>query len=376
MKKINKLTHLFILMIMSAGLMISCGTEEEVGDASLDLILSSSSVPVGSEISFQLMSSIDGDVSASSAFYVNGVEINGNTFVPTEANDHNEVYGVFDGKTSAVKTFSSTDVIPSAYTQKLLLEDYTGTWCGYCPRMITITNYLTDYSPNIIPVAIHTPGNPTDPWLYEHAVEMMSSAFYNTGGAPAGQFNRIVKVDQNQNVAPCPNDRQFFHDQVDPYLNQNAPLGLSINSSLSGNNLTMKVKVGFASANITNPKLVVYLIEDGLSHNQANYFSGSTIVNCDPAYNYASMPNPIPDFPQEHVLLKAYTDIYGDAIPQDAVAEGSVWSWERTYPLPSIVTNAQNLSIVAFVLGNGNSIPTNGALNVQSAKVGTHQDFD
>jgi len=376
MKILNKLTHLFILMIMSAGLMTSCGTEEEVGDASLELALSSSSVPVGSEISFQLMSSIDGDVSASSTFFVNGNEISGNTFVPTEASDHNEVYGVYDGKTSAVKTFSSTDVVPSEYTQKLLLEDYTGTWCGYCPRMITIANYLTDYSPNIIPVAIHTPGSPSDPWLYEHAVEMMSSAVYNTGGAPAGQFNRIVKVDQNQIVAPCPNDRQFFHDQVDPFLNQNAPLGLAINSSLSGNNLTMNVKVGFASANITNPKLVVYLIEDGLTHNQANYFSGSTIVDCDPAYNYADMPNPIPNFPQEHVLLKAYTDIYGDAIPQDAVAEGSVWSWERTYPLPSTVTNAQNLSIVAFVLGNGNSIPTNGALNVQSAKVGTHQDFD
>lgn len=376
MKKLNKLTHLFILVIMSAGLMTGCGTEEEVGDASLDLILSSSSVPVGSEISFQLMSSIDGDVSASSAFYVNGVEISGNTFIPTAANDHNEVYGVYDGKTSAVKTFSSTDVIPSEYTQKLLLEDYTGTWCGYCPRMITITNYLTDYSPNVIPVAIHTIGSPTDPWEYEHAVQMMSSSHYNTGGAPAGQFNRIFKINQDEVMNACPNNPEFFRNQVDPFLNQNAPLGLSINSSLSGNSLTMNVKVGFASANITNPKLVVYLIEDGLSHNQANYFSGSTVVNCDPAYNYANMPNPIPDFPQKHVLLKAYTDIYGDTIPQDAVAEGSVWSWERTYTLPSIVTNAQNLSIVAFVLGNGNSIPTNGALNVQSAKVGTLQDFD
>ncbi|MDD3773022.1 MAG: Omp28-related outer membrane protein [Weeksellaceae bacterium] len=371
-----KLTHIFILIFTFSGLLISCGTEEDSADEVLELSLSANSVSVGSSVQFKVTSSISGDVSSQSEFFVNGETITGSSFVPVEPHDVNEVYATYNGKTTSTKTFASTAVIPSEYTQKLLVEDYTGTWCGYCPRMITIIKYLTDYSPNVIPVAIHTPGNPIDPWLYEHAAQMMSSSYYNTGGAPAGQFNRINKIDQDQNANPCPNNREFFHNQVDLLLNQSAPLGLSINSSLNGNNLTMDVKVGFASANITNPKLVVYLIEDGLAHNQANYFSGSTIVNCDPAYDYAGMPNPVQNFPQEHVLLKAYTDIYGDTIPQEAVSEGSVWSWERTYSLPSNVTNTQNLHIVAFVLGNGNSIPTRGALNVQSAPINSFQNFD
>lgn len=376
MKKINNLTHTFILLAVFSTFLIGCGTEEDIGDELIELTVSASSVPVQTPVTFYVSSSISGDVSAEAAFFVNGEPIAGNTFVPIEPNDYNEVYATYNGKTTSTKTFASTAVTPSEYTQKLLLEDYTGTWCGYCPRMITITNYLTDYSPNVIPVAIHTPGSPTDPWEYEHASQMMSAAYYNTGGAPAGQFNRTIKVNQDEGPNPCPNNPEFFESQAEALLSQNAPLGLSINSTLNGNSLTMNVKVGFATDEISNAKLVVYLIEDGLSHNQANYFSGSTIINCDPAYNYADMPNPIPDFPQNHILLKAYTDIYGDTIPQESIAEGAVWSWERTYPLPSNVTNTQNLSLVAFVLGNGDSISTRKALNVQSSSLGVHQPFD
>ncbi|MFA7615627.1 MAG: Omp28-related outer membrane protein [Moheibacter sp.] len=375
MKKLNKLTHLFILMIMSTGLMISCGTEEEVGDASLELTLSSSSVPVGSEISFQLMSSIDGDVSASSTFYVNGVEISGSTFIPTAANDHNEVYGVYDGKTSAVKTFSSTDVVPSAYTQKVLVEDYTGTWCGYCPRMITIVHYLTQFNPNIIPIAIHCPGAPTDPWAYEFALDMTNPANYDAQGQPRGKINRIYELDQLKNIQPCPNDPEGYYPQLLPYLNQQASLGLGINSTLNGNNLNISVKVGFATDSVPDARLVVTLIEDGLAHDQANYIAGSGWT-CDPEFDYANMPHTIPNFPQEHVLLKAYTDIYGDVIPQNQIADGTVWTRDFNVQLPPNVTNSNNLTIVAFVLGNGDQIKTREVINVQSAKVGTNQDFD
>lgn len=88
------------------------------------------------------------------------------------------------------------------------------------------------------------------------------------------------------------------------------------------------------------------------------------------------MGNPILDFPQEHVLLRAYTDVFGDVIPQNEIAEGNVWNKELNVQLPSNVTNPENLKLVAFVLGNGNSISTRPVINVQSAAVGTFQDFD
>src|SRR5690606_3637158 len=140
-------------------------------------------------------------------------------------------------------------------------------------------------------------------------------------------------------------------------------------------NLNINVKVGFGTGNITNAKLVVNLIEEELFHAQANAYYGSTFPNC-PFNQGPYNQNPIPNFPQKHVLLKSYTDIFGDNIPTNEVAEGNVWTRELNVNLPSNVTNAQNLYIVAFVVGNGDEIKTRAVLNVQRAKVGTTQDFD
>ncbi len=375
MKKLNKLTHLFILMLFSAGLLTSCGTEEEVGDASLELSLSSNSVNVGESISFQLFSSFEGDVTDAASFFVNGVEISGNSYVPGEANSSNEVYGIYDGKQSAVKTFASIEQVPSEYTRKVLLEDYTGTWCGYCPRMVSIVNYLTEYNDRIIPIAIHCQGAPSDPWTYEFWADMASPQNYNAMGAPKGKYNRIHSLNQYEGTHPCPNDPTIYYSQADEFLNESANLGLAISSNLNGNNLKMTVKVGFATDSVPDARLVVTLIEDGLTYNQVNYYAGSGL-NCDSNYNYSSMPNPIPNFAQEHVLLKAYTDIYGDVIPQSEISNGNVYSRDFNVQLPSNVGNPANLKIVAFVLGNGNSIPTRGVLNAQRADVGSSQDFD
>lgn len=375
MKKINKLTHLFIFMIMAAGLITGCGTEEEVGDASLDLRLSATSVSVGSPISFQLLSSIEGDVSNSAVFIVNGNQIVGSTFTPTEVNDNNEVYAVYNNKTSATKTFASTEVIPSSYTQKVLLEDYTGTWCGYCPRMATITHYLTEFDSRIVPVAIHCPGAPTDPWAYEFALDMTNPANYNTQGQPKGKYNRIYDLDQMQGVYPCPKDPNAYYPQALQFLNQQATLGLAINSTLSGTNLNIKVKVGFATESVPDARLVVTLIEEGLTYDQVNYYAGGG-ASCDPEFDYSNMPAVIPGFKQDHVLLKSYTDIYGDVIPANQISNGTVWTRDFNVSLPANVTNPNNLKIVAFVLGNGDQIKNREVINVQSAAVGQNQDFD
>lgn len=374
MKKI-KLTHAIIFFAIFSALLISCGTEEEAAGEHLELNLSATTVVVGEEISFELISYLNGDVTTDATFIVNGVAIEGNTFIPEEANDANEVYASFNEFISETKTFKSLEFVPSEYTQKVLLEDYTGTWCGYCPRMVTIVDYFTAYSDRIIPIAIHCQGSPSDPWAYEFASDMIKPENYNANGQPKGKFNRIYDVDQMQGMYPCPNDPSVYIEQVLPYLNQSAKLGLGIDSSLNGTDLKINVKVGFAVDELEDARLVVNLIEDGLKHNQINFFAGGS-QNCDPDYDYTSMPNPAPNFPQEHVLLKSYTDIYGDVIPQNEIANGNVWSREFNVQLPDNVNNPENLSIVAFVLGEGNQISNRHVINVQSAKVGEFQDFD
>lgn len=376
MKKLNKLTHTLTYLILVGLTLVSCGTEEDPHDNLLVVTVGSSTVQVGSAISFMASTTLDGDVTTQATYFVNGEQIEGNTFTPTVANESNEVYATFDGLTSSTAFFSSTDVLPSAYTQKVLVEDYTGTWCGYCPRMFTILEHMTDYSERVIPIAIHCPGSPTDPWAYEYALEMTNPANYNATGQPKGKINRIFDVNQFTQQYPCPSSNpEIYTPQLDQYLNMTAPLGLAINSTLNGNSLTISVKVGFATDAVPDARLVVTLLEDGLSYNQANYLAGTSFPDC--VYNSGSYNvNPIPNFPQEHVLLKAYTDIYGDIIPQSEISNGAVYTKDFNVSLPSNVTNSQNLSIVAFVLGNGDQISNREVINVQKAHVGVNQNFD
>lgn len=374
MKNLINLTRFLSLLLFSVAFLISCGTEEDAADQNIQVAVSSNSVPVGTAVTFTASSSISGDITSQATFFVNDTQIEGNVFTPTQVNLANEVYAVYNGIQSAKVSFASIEEVPSEYTQKVLLEDYTGTWCGWCPRMATIVDYLGEHSENIIPVAIHTPGSPTDPWLYEYAQDMQIK--YSAQGAPKGKFNRIYEVDMDIFNQNCPNNSTFYTNQADNYLSQNAKLGLAIHSSLNGSSLNINVKVGFAVNSLPEARLVVYLIEDGLAYNQVNYFAGLTTVNCDPNYNYAAMPNPIPNFNQKHVLLKSYTDVYGDVIPQNAISNGTIWSKDFNVSLPSSVTNAQNLSIVAFVIGEGNTIQTRPVINVQSAKINTSKDFD
>lgn len=373
MKKLINLTRFLSVLLFSTAILISCGTEEDVSEQVIQVSTSTSSVPVGMPITFTASSSLSGDITSQATYFVNDTQIEGNSFTPTEVNIANEVYATYNSLQSQKVNFASTEVVPSEYTQKVLVEDYTGTWCAWCPRMATILDYLSDYSENIIPVGIHTPGAPTDPWLYEYALDMQVK--YSAQGAPKGKFNRIYPVNQYEGVSLCPTDANIYQPQADSYLNQTAQLGLAINSTLSGNSLNINVKVGFAVDALSEARLVVYLIEDGLTHNQVNGYTG-TGLTCDSNYNYSAMPNPIPNFAQKHVLLKAYTDIYGDIIPQNQVSNGNVWSKDFNVNLPANVTNAQNLSIVAFVLGNGSEIANRPVINVQSAKINTNQPFD
>lgn len=380
MKKLNNLSHFFIFFILFSTLLISCGTEEELPEEAITVSASSLTVPIGSPVTFTANSNIGGDISSNATFYVNGDAITGNSFTPTEVRENNEVYAVSNGLTSNTLVFASTEGGggTESFTQKVLVEDYTGTWCGYCPRMVSILDYLTDANENIIPVAIHSPG-PQDPWVYEFAGSMQTT--YNAQGLPKGRINRIHELNQYTFQAPCPNNPSLYMSQMEPYLNATAPLGLAINSTLADNQLTINVKVGFANESVSNPKLIVYLLETDLTHNQVNYFKGEP-HSCDPANDYVNMPDPIPNFRQNHVLLKAYTNIYGDDILADQIMNG-VYTRNFNVTLPSNIgiglggtVRPEKLSIVAFVVGNGNANNNRTVINVQEAHVNENKDFD
>lgn len=345
----------------------SCGTEEEIVPDTLTLTANSNEVYLGNPIIFSAISQNNGNVTTDAQYFVNGQAIDGNTYIPTEVNT-NTVYATYNGTTSNTVTFASLEeiILPDTYTKKVLAEDYTGTWCGYCPGMLNVLNHFTNYNNNVIPVAIHCG---VDPYAYEFHTQLQDA--YNADGLPQGRINRVNNLDlftENFVIDYCGTNQTYYEEMIQEYLEEPAPLGLAINSELNGNTLNFEVKIGFLVNQIANAKLVVYLLEDGLVHEQTNYFAGTGNSAC----NYSTYPDHINDYVHNHVLQKSFTDIFGDEIPADQIVADGFYTRNFNVSVPSNVENTEHLSLVAFVLGNEN----NEVINAQYVHVGESQDFD
>ncbi len=311
------------------------------GVNSISVNLSESSVKIQEEIEFSAVNNYNNDVTAEATFYVDGVAISGTIFSAATSGAH-QVYAVYTSYNGDL-TSTAIDFEVYKYTQKVLVEDYTGTWCGYCPRLAYNLEQAEQQNSSVIGVAIHD----DDDMLYEYAVQMESQ--YGITGFPSGRINRTITWNESLN-------------QIFSFTETNQGLGLAINSTLSGNSVSADIKVGYDTATSGN-KIVVYLMEDGLIYPQVNYY------NSDSSSPWYQTGDPIQDFEHNNVLRKAFTNIFGDEIPDGSV--GGEYSNTYTLSIPSDVQNNSKLEIVAFVLDGSGTV-----LNVQHSAIGVNQDYD
>ena len=167
---------------------------------------------------------------------------------------------------------------------------------------------------------------------------------------------------------------------LDLALSKWAPLGLAINSSVSGNNITGSVKVKFNVTTEKSMKLVIALVENDLISSQTNYYSPQYGVT---PYLYGGI-SPVTNFVNNGVLRKTSTDLFGDVIPVSFEFKDNVYELPFTFPLSGVVSGgtpytviSNNSAIVAFVVdGTSMGITNKGIYNVQYAAVGSTKDFD
>lgn len=280
-------------------------------------------------------------------FYVEGEKIAGNSYTSSVAGEYT-AYAIYDDVKSGDLKFGVVDKVesPSSYSTKILVEDYTGAWCGWCPRVAYKLEEAVKANANIIPVGVHY----GDVLGYTYVNEMMTK--YNITGFPTALLNRSAIWTEKQ-------------IDLDNLLGNHARIGLAISSVQNGQNLDVNVKVGFTISTKTELKLVVYLLEDGILEDQANYMNNET----GGAWYQAG--DPIKDFEHNNVLRSSLTDIFGDDIPQYVTLERNTYS--TNYSIDISKYNMDKMHLVAFVMST-----TGGTYvyNVQSAKAGSTVDFD
>lgn len=344
---------LFLILFALGHVVISCNTDYEILKSveSINLTADSPVRTVGETITFTVTNNSGDILTDEATITVDGAPVTDNTFT-------SDVVGTFYAKASYLGIESAPieirfhDGSETNFVKRVLIEDYTGTWCGYCPRVAYGIELAKQQSDKIVAVAIHRPSSvPTsvvyDPYNFD-ASEL--EATLGADGYPKGFLNR-----KTQWINPEP-------DNVGQVLaltqGANPKLGLAINSTVSNGNISMEVSTKFAN-DFSGLKLVVYVLENGLiydQHNYTTYYNGDDIIE---------------DFEHNHTLRATLTHILGDAITASETVIGNTYTRTFNVPVPTNVANAANLEFVAFIVDqNGN------ALNVRQALPGETQDFE
>ncbi|BAO76237.1 hypothetical protein WPG_2007 [Winogradskyella sp. PG-2] len=303
---------------------------------------------VNQNIPFQIINEVGEDVTSLATFYVNGEPVDGSSF-SSDAIGNFDVYGVYmqDGVEITTNTETFSVIIPK---QKIVVEDYTGTWCGFCPRVSGALYSLQEETDDITIVAIHETANSFPDPMHFDQVQLLKDA-YGVEGFPAARINRSVNWQQ-----------PHANSDVTSIAGVDTNLAIALNSELTDNELLVQVNVVYAEGSVLGDKLVVYLLENEIIYDQVNYY------NQDTTSEFYNMGDPIPDFEHNEVLRNSLSGVLGDPIPVTEALNEYVTSF--TINIPSDY-NTEKLSVVAMVVDQDNT-----AKNSQHASINVDKAYE
>lgn len=328
------LSLLFLVIITGCSNTESASLAKRLATA-ITLSANQSDLEAGGNATFSVISDLSADVTAESVFYVNDIEIPSNNYTFSTAGTYN-VKAVYQNLTSNVIQIT----VQAQFVNRVLVEEYSGTWCGNCPKILYGVQLLKQQTDKAVSVQVHLYSN--DPFITTQGNAL--AADQNVSGVPTGKINRTI----NWNAPQFQNVSQVLNE-----IKPSSSVGLAINSALTAGNVNIDVLLGYANTALQT-KLVVYIVEDNLCYSQANYSA-----------NLYGGFNPIPNFEYDGVLRSVVTSNAGETI----VVTGNQVTKNYSLSLPVNVFNVNNTKVVAFLI----NATTNAVLNVREAKIGQSQ---
>lgn len=289
------------------------------------------------------------------SIYTNDVPLLNNKFITTELGEYQ-----FIAKHKNVESNVLTLTALPRKSRKVLIEEFTGEWCGWCPMAAyNIEQLIDEYDGDVLTAAIHN----GDGLAYEN--EALLRGAFGINYFPSGVVGRTYLGDQIGFNDPTMN--QVIIDLVDQEINfDDILLGVDITSSIVNNKVVVDVNVDFYSNISDELRVTVYLIENNvISGTQQNYFAN--YAGFEGAYYY-SQPAVLPNFVHQKVLRKVGTDIYGEVIPSSETKENNIYSFPQ-FEMDISGYDEVNTHVIAFVhypLKDGKK----KILNAEQVKVG------
>lgn len=235
--------------------------------------------------------------------------------------------------------------------RKVLIEDYTGHYCGNCPRAAeTATTIESAKKDSVVVIAVHSGSSFSPPVLPDYPEDFRTQTgttdwdgFFGISGAglPKGMINR--------GQTPFYQPKDNWSALVNQYLAQAQKAKLTLTTSFDPNslylNVNVKVKFLTGASYANDIRVSVVVTEDSIVATQKDYNppAGVTVVNGDerPTYRFDNM------------LRGAVNSSWGEVIKAKPVVANDSASITYTCFKLDMVKNTKNVNVVAFVYDDG-----------------------
>ena len=257
-------------------------------------------------------------------------------------------------------------VMPLSFTKKVLIEEFTAAWCGYCPWGAAIVENIVNDNENVIPVAVHV----RDGMAIDHSSFLEMT--YQNNSYPAGMVDRApYNVNDTTQVVSF-NAGYFSYFSANQLLLE-AECGLAMRSKVSGDIATIEVRAGFNTDLSGDYRLTVYLLEDGVTGSGYG-FDQINWDNEEPQSDFYGMGDPIVGYVHDHTLRAVLSGGLGDPLDESVLTSGG--EHIASYSIDISNYDKKKLSAVAFIQQIGTDFTQHEVLNVQQVGITGFQDWD
>jgi thiol-disulfide isomerase/thioredoxin len=237
--------------------------------------------------------------------------------------------------------------------KKVVIEEGTGTWCGYCPRGTIYMKKLKEkYPDRFIGIAVHN-GDPMADATYDSGLHKFITSF------PEGAVNRKYVCD------PISFETTFLKAE-----NDFSPADLILSAEWAdGSHTTIKLKseavFNIPFTGTANFRMGLVIVENNVKgtasgYNQRNYYAGGSLGALE---GWESLPDPVlaSNMVYQDVARKIFDSFNGisGSLPA-TIAMNQRLTFDYNVELPSTVINKNETEIILMLIDNKTGEIMNG----------------
>ena len=242
--------------------------------------------------------------------------------------------------------------------KRVLLEQYTGAWCGWCvDGSVVMDELIKEFPDNVIGVKVHQGDDMEIPKVFDSIKTLVP--FY-----PSGSIDRVTFPGE----ATVGTSREKWKEYVLLQMNKGSDIDVNI-SNVSFDKATRLLKATveatFVKSMNGDLRLNLMVVEDnvtgtGSGYDQSNYISGNASFKGHP---YFDKPAKIVGYEHRSVVRAYPAGVWGikNSIPA-VTSTGEKYTANFTYTVPANFDEG-NLQLVGVVQKHGAAITAREVLN-------------